>query len=85
MKSRVALKRLWQETAPATYMQDFDKKECCDIIERDLEILDILKKFITVDRGVANIPFVKLNIGVGCEMISEEEYAKLKEWLENDK
>lgn len=46
MTSKEALKRLWQETAPATYMKDFDKKECCDAIERDLEMLEIVKKFL---------------------------------------
>lgn len=43
MTSKEALKRLWQETAPATYMKDFDKKECCDAIERDLEVLQQIK------------------------------------------
>ena len=46
MTSKEALKRLWQETAPATYMKDFNKKECCDVIERDLEMLEIVKKFL---------------------------------------
>ena len=43
MTSKEALKRLWQETAPATYMKDFDKKECCDAIEKDLEKLEQIK------------------------------------------
>ena len=37
MTSKEALKRIRQETAPATYMADFDKNECCNIIEKDLE------------------------------------------------
>ena len=40
MTSKEALRRLWQETAPATYMPDFDKKECCDVIEKDLDALN---------------------------------------------
>ena len=84
MTGKKALKRIRQETAPATYMQDFNKKECCDVIEKELDVLQILKQFIKVDRGVANLPFVKLNIGTGCELISEEEYNKIKEWLENE-
>lgn len=59
MTSKEALKRLWQETAPATYMKDFDKKECCDVIERDLEklaralkILDVFKREIFIDTEV---------------------------------
>lgn len=66
MTSKEALKRLWQETAPATYMKDFDKKECCDVIERDLEMLEIVKKFL-------------LNT-----TMTEEEYEKFKEWLNNE-
>lgn len=49
MTSKEALKRLWQETAPATYMIDFNKKECCDAIERDLNVLEILKPLIEED------------------------------------
>lgn len=43
MTGKQALKRIRQETAPATYMTDFDKKECCDVIERDLEKLEQIK------------------------------------------
>lgn len=35
-----ALKRIRQETCPATYMADFDKNECCDVIERALQRLE---------------------------------------------
>lgn len=31
-----ALKRIRQETIPATYNPDFDKGKCCDIIEKAL-------------------------------------------------
>ena len=44
MTSKESLKRIRQETAPATYMKDFDKKECCDTIEKDLEILEKIEK-----------------------------------------
>jgi len=37
-----ALKRLKQETCPATYNQDFDKNKCCNIIENALNVLKIL-------------------------------------------
>lgn len=40
MTSKEAIKRLRQETAPATYMPDFDKEECLKIIEKDLEELE---------------------------------------------
>ena len=31
-----ALKRIRQETCPATYNPDFNKLECCDVIEKEL-------------------------------------------------
>lgn len=39
-----ALKRIRQETCPATYMQDFDKNECCDTIEQALLELKSIKE-----------------------------------------
>lgn len=42
IKELQALKRLRQETIPATYMQDFDKDECCDIIEQALKRLEAI-------------------------------------------
>ena len=39
-----ALKRLRQETCPATYMPDFDKEECCDVIEKALLELKAIKE-----------------------------------------
>lgn len=44
MQSKEALKRIRQETTPATYMVDFDKNECCDIIEKDLKELEQYRK-----------------------------------------
>jgi len=38
-----ALKRIRQETAPATYNPDFDKKECCDVIEQALQHLEAIE------------------------------------------
>lgn len=37
-----ALKRIRQETCPATYMADFDKNECCDVIEQALKRLEAI-------------------------------------------
>lgn len=55
-KELEALKRIRQETCPATYMQDFDKTECCDIIERALKRLErydeILNKY---GFGIGNV------------------------------
>lgn len=36
-KGLTALKRIRQETCPATYNPDFDKDECCNIIEAELK------------------------------------------------
>ena len=41
-KELEALKRLRQETCPATYMADFDKNECCDVIEQALKRLEAI-------------------------------------------
>lgn len=38
-----ALKRIRQETCSATYCPDFDKQECCDIIENALIEKDYLE------------------------------------------
>lgn len=43
-KGLEALKRIRQETCPATYIPDFDKEECCKIIEKELKALEIIKK-----------------------------------------
>ena len=44
MTPNEALKRIRQETCPATYMQDFDKEECCKIIENALLELKAIKE-----------------------------------------
>lgn len=46
MTSKEAIKRLRQETAPATYMPDFDKEECLKVIEKELEELDKFKALL---------------------------------------
>ena len=42
-KGLKSLKRIRQETCPATYMNDFDKNQCCDDIEKELKALEIIK------------------------------------------
>ena len=46
MTSKEAIKRLRQETAPATYMPDFDKEECLKTIEKDLNRLEKLERYL---------------------------------------
>lgn len=87
MDSRTALKRMWQETAPATYMKDFNKKECCDAIEKDLEILFILKNQLELRiKKVGND--YKID-GYVCiispDAETEKDLLKLKEWFENER
>lgn len=43
MTALEALKRIRQETAPATYMTDFDKNECCDVIEKICKAIEVLQ------------------------------------------
>ena len=38
MKVKEAIKRLRQETAPATYMPDFDKEECLQVVEEAIKL-----------------------------------------------
>lgn len=93
-KELEALKRLEQETCPATYMPDFNKLECVDIVrkaledyEKKCEILSILKR-------------TKVNLYdevYGCEdyeeylelftyaqdslNLTEKEFYLLKQWI----
>lgn len=68
--------------------------KCRQIIRKDLEILDILKK-----KGVA-VGFIQLQIKENCGGVREyndyigkdkslhltaDEYKKVKEWMKNDK
>ncbi len=44
-----AIKRLRQETAPATYCPDFDKEECLKVIEKEHKALEIIKKYFNIE------------------------------------
>lgn len=52
MNSKEALKRLKQETCPATYMADFDKNECIEVIKQDLDRLEMLESEIKRKSGI---------------------------------
>ena len=43
MTALEALKRLEQETAPNTYLDDFDKRACIDAIKKELKASNCLK------------------------------------------
>lgn len=51
MTGKQALKRLKQETCPATISPDFDKNECVATIADELEALEIVKQIITITAG----------------------------------
>ena len=77
-KGLEALKRIRQETCPATYMQDFDKNECCDIIEKELKALEIIKK------SVVEMSNTKVLMGDYYQVVlalDQKEYDLLKEVL----
>ena len=83
MKALEALKRLKQETCPATYMPDFNKIECCDIVEKALKALDIInKKNVWVYHLKQCNSLEEYNNEFIDELhITQEEYDLLKEVL----
>ena len=79
MNSKEALKRLKQETAPATYMPDFDKDKCIEIIQKDLDRLEKLEKIIKENFGY-NENTKECFFNYDAPVMEEE----IKEVLEND-
>ena len=67
-----ALKRIRQETCPATYNPDFNKLECCDTIEKELKALEIIKEK-AVDVLMFKAHFI----------ISKPEYEEYQYYLDN--
>jgi len=61
------------------YKQFNDGKYSVDKVEKDLEVLEIVKKWIVVKEDKELIPrWIEM-------VISEEEFNKIKEWLDDDK
>ena len=66
-------------------------KKCKEIIKKDLEVLDILKKWVLVSETYDDLfPYeIKLRNGYvsnkSCLVFTKDDYEKVKEWLENDK
>lgn len=75
MKVNTAIKRLRQETCPATYNQDFDKEECLKSIENEFEkIKSYLEKWneqLAVD-GVNSKGMVRADIQYLLKEITDE-------------
>ena len=67
------------------YYQEFLKP-----IEKDLEVLDILKKWVLVNETYDDLfPYeIKLRNGYvsnkSCLVFTKDDYEKVKEWLENE-
>lgn len=80
-----ALKRIRQETCPATYMDDFDKNECCDVIEQALLRLEAIdnanpSEALECLEEIKNyFPFVDLD--KGKEYVCEKEFNTIKQAL----
>ena len=49
MKVNEAIKRIRQETAPCTYIPDFDKEKCLGVIERHIELLKKITKQLKIE------------------------------------
>ena len=90
MTSKEALKRLKQETAPATYMPDSYtfKDECIEVIKQDLERLETLEKFVAIMVNVykqcIDTPFYKLVNQVNptsnfLKMVIDQELKNIKD------
>ena len=65
--------------------------KCKETIEKDLEVLDILKKWVLVNETYDDLfPYeIKLRNGYvsnrSCLVFTKDDYEKVKEWLESDK
>jgi len=98
MESKEAIKRLRQETCPATYMPDFDKEECLQVIEKDLDRLEKLEKafellmkrygfrvYETKDFEGNEHKHFTTGLLDGYFTLSQDEYDLLREVLRNAK
>ena len=97
MKSKEYLKQIaTTEVIDCTY-NDKAKKRIANIfpvgisaIEKDLEVLDILKKWIVVGGTPDDLFPYEIKVKQGyfsnksCLVLIEEDYKKIKEWLGDD-
>lgn len=87
MNVKEALKRLKQETIPATYNPDFDKNECIDIIEKELNQKDYLEFMFKMVLTSAKTHFVRHDEIFTISLTFDDNSVVanyLKELLEND-
>ena len=64
--------------------QDKYALECCDELDKKLEVLDMLRPYFNELQGGYLIDEMFLDDKDACEE-AKEEYKKIKGWLENDK
>ena len=70
---------------------DIETEKAIKIIEKELKVLEMLKKKMSIgtdyydsDDGCEKIEYIVYN-GEVLNIDTEEEFNKIKEWLENDK
>lgn len=82
-KSLELLKRIRQETCPATICPDFDKEECCISIEKELRAITFILENTIIELGFdeeEDAHYVEINGGkIIC---TEEEYELWKGIIE---
>ena len=91
MISKEALERIKKITIVSrknsVVLEPFIQEET-QIIEKDLEVLEILKKWIVVNETYDDLfPYeIKVKSGYisnrSCLVLTEEDFKKIKEWLE---
>lgn len=84
-KGLEALKRIRQETCPSTYNVDFDKNDCCNIIEKELKVLWIIKeKRVDIFRITQchNVHDYNECVYWNYTYLTKEEFDTLKRWIE---
>ena len=95
MTSKEALKRIKKSHYVAMDCMgieepDVETEEAIKTIEKDLEVLDILKKWLLVNETYDDLfPYeIKLRNGYvsnkSCLVFTKDDYEKVKEWLENE-
>lgn len=81
MKSKQALDYFW-----ATSSYNDTSANAYETIERDLQILEIIKNKLVFPLALMSLPYELYNKSVMKEQqLTQEEYDKIKWWLRNDK
>ncbi len=69
----------------------FDSEEEYNLIKKDLEILEMFKKRMSIevayyngDKRFGTYKYIEYN-GTPLDIATKEEFNKIKEWLENEK